>query len=473
MQIERSGSRVIPVILSGGSGSRLWPISRESRPKQFLVINDSNYSLLQQSLLRAKRLSTSDPIIVSNHKYRFLVAEQLRQIGVFGSIILEPSQRNTAPAIALAAHEAGATDELLLVLPADHAIRDEEKFEEAVTRAIPVAQSGKLVTFGVLPTEPHTGYGYIKTGASIGDGYTVSSFKEKPDFKTASGYFSEQGYYWNSGIFLFRADKYLDELQEHRADIYEASVSSFRGRTKELDFCWVDDNAFNDCPGESVDYAVMEKTSDAVVVPIDVGWSDIGSWSALSDIGKADFDGNISIGDAIVNDVKNTYIWSDDKLVAAVGVENLAIVSTSDAVLVTSKNHAQGVKSVVEKLQNLGRRESQDHPEVFRPWGKYETVDSGAEYKVKRIVVNPGEKLSLQLHHRRAEHWVVVSGRAFVTNGDREYVLNVNESTYIPVGSKHRLENRESKPLELIEIQTGGYLEEDDIVRFDDEYGRK
>lgn len=473
IDMERSVSQIIPVILSGGSGSRLWPISRESRPKQFLVINDSNYSLLQQSLLRAKRLSASAPIIVSNHNYRFLVAEQLRQIGVFGSIILEPSQRNTAPAIALAAQEAGATDELLLVLPADHAIRDEEKFEEAVTRAIPLAQSGKLVTFGVLPTEPHTGYGYIKAGASIDEGYIVSCFTEKPDLKTASEYLSGHGYYWNSGIFLFRADKYLDELRAYRGDIYEASVSSFRGATKELDFCWIDDNAFNKCPGESVDYAVMEKTSDAVVVPLDVGWSDIGSWSALSDVSKADFNGNISVGDTMLHDAKNTYVRSDDKLVAAVGVEDLVIVSTSDALLVISKHHAQYVKSIVEKLKNLGRRESQDHPEVFRPWGKYETVDSGAEYKVKRIVVNPGEKLSLQLHHRRAEHWVVVSGRAFVTNGDREYILSVNESTYIPLGTKHRLENRENYPLELIEIQTGGYLEEDDIVRFDDEYGRQ
>lgn len=473
LDMQRSGRKVLPVILSGGSGSRLWPISRESRPKQFLCINDRNYSLLQQTLLRAKRLSASVPIIVSSHKYRFLVAEQLRQIGVIGSIILEPSQRNTAPAIALAAQEAGATDELLLVLPADHVIRDEEKFGEAVTRAIPLAQSGKLVTFGVIPTEPHTGYGYIKSGASIDDGYTVSSFIEKPDFKSASEYFSGHGYYWNSGIFLFRADKYLDELRAYRSDIYQASVSSFRGATKELDFCWVDDDAFNRCPEESVDYAVMEKTSDAVVVPIDVGWSDIGSWSALSDVSKADFNGNISVGDTILHEARNTYVRSDDKLVAAVGVEDLVIVSTSDALLVTNKDHAQYVKTIVEKLKDLGRHESQDHPEVFRPWGKYETMDSGAEYKVKRIVVNPGEKLSLQLHHRRAEHWVVVSGRAFVTNGDREYFLSVNESTYIPLGTKHRLENREHYPLQLIEIQTGDYLEEDDIVRFDDEYGRQ
>ena len=459
------------VIMAGGSGTRLWPLSRTGHPKQFLSLHGER-TMLQQTVDRLKRLPIDSSVTICNEEHRFFVAEQLRAINKLDSIMLEPVGRNTAPAIALAALTEHDDDPLLLVLAADHVITDVESFTESVVKAMPLAEQGKLVTFGILPSEPHTGYGYIKAGADSGEGFLVEAFKEKPDQVTAETYLEQGGYYWNSGMFLFRASRYLEELKAYRPNIFNACSKAIAKVVPDLDFIRVDAEAFAACPDESIDYAVMENTADAVVVPMDVGWNDIGSWSSLWDLGDKDDNGNVASGDVVLHDAKNSYIRADDKLVAAVGIDDLVVVSTKDALLVAHRERVQDAKLIANKLREYGRTEWELHREVYRPWGKYDSIDNGDRYQVKRITVNPGAKLSVQMHHHRAEHWVVVSGSAKVTNGDDTFLLSENESTYIPVGVVHALENPGRVPLEIIEIQSGSYLGEDDIVRFDDIYGR-
>ncbi|MDB4077176.1 mannose-1-phosphate guanylyltransferase/mannose-6-phosphate isomerase [Porticoccaceae bacterium] len=461
---------ICPVIMSGGSGTRLWPLSRAAHPKQFLRLHGED-TMLQATVKRLSGLDIQASITICNEEHRFFVAEQLREIDKLGSIILEPVGRNTAPAIALAALTA-KDDPLLLVLAADHVIQDEVAFREAVIRAIPLAESGKLVTFGIVPSAPHTGYGYIKRGKDLGEGFEVDAFVEKPSSDVAQDYFSSGDYYWNSGMFLFRASNYLEELKKFRPDILEQCQGSVMDVKTDLDFLRIDKDMFESCPAESVDYAVMEKTSHAVVVPMDAGWSDIGSWSSLWDISEKDSEGNSTHGDVILNNTRNSYVRSDNKLVAVIGVDDLVVVSTKDALMVAHKDSVQDVKMITESLKIQARSEWQLSREVYRPWGKYDSIDSGERYQAKRITVKPGAKLSVQMHHHRAEHWVVVSGTARVTNGDKTFLLSENESTYIPVGVVHALENPGKVDLELIEIQTGTYFGEDDIVRFEDIYGR-
>lgn len=460
-----------PIIMAGGIGTRLWPLSRASFPKQFLALNGER-TLLQQTVERLADLPTRDPVTICNEEHRFFVAEQLRAINKLGPIILEPVGRNTAPAIALAALTEKDTDPLLLVLAADHLITDVASFSQSVKNAIPLAEKGKLVTFGILPTSPHTGYGYIKAGKKSGDGFLVDSFKEKPDQDTAQQYLAEGGYYWNSGMFLFRASRYLEELKTYRPEIFEACDQSVSNVEKDLDFVRIDPQAFAACPDDSIDFGVMENTAEAVVVLMDAGWDDIGSWCSLWDVSEKDENGNSMSGDVVLRDSRNSYIRAEDKLIAAVGIDDLVVVSTKDALLVAHKDRVQDAKLIAGKLRDDGRTEWEYHREVYRPWGKYDSIDSGDRYQVKRITVKPGAKLSLQMHHHRAEHWVVVSGIAKVTNGDETFILSENQSTYIPVGVIHALENPGLVPLEIIEIQSGSYLGEDDIVRFEDRYGR-
>ena len=461
---------ICPVIMAGGSGTRLWPLSRAAHPKQFLRLHGED-TMLQATVKRLSGLDIQASITICNEEHRFFVAEQLREIDKLGSIILEPVGRNTAPAIALAALTA-KDDPLLLVLAADHVIQDEAAFREAVIRAIPLAEAGKLVTFGIVPSEPHTGYGYIKRGKDIGEGFEVDAFVEKPSSDVAQDYFSLGDYYWNSGMFLFRASNYLEELKKFRPDILEQCQGSVMDVKTDLDFLRIDKDMFESCPAESVDYAVMEKTSHAVVVPMDAGWSDIGSWSSLWDISEKDSEGNFTHGDVIVYNTQNSYVRTDNKLVAVIGVDDLVVVSTKDALLVAHKDSVQDVKLVTETLKVKARSEWELNREVYRPWGKYDSIDIGERYQAKRITVTSGAKLSVQMHHHRSEHWVVVSGTARVRNGDKTFLLSENESTYIPVGVIHSLENPGKVDLELIEIQTGTYLGEDDIVRFEDNYGR-
>ena len=461
---------ICPVIMAGGSGTRLWPLSRAAHPKQFLRLHGED-TMLQTTAKRLSGLDIQSSIIICNEEHRFFVAEQLREIDKLGSIILEPIGRNTAPAIALAALTA-KDDPLLLVLAADHLIQDEDAFREAVIRAIPLAEAGKLVTFGIVPSAPHTGYGYIKRGKDIGEGFEVDAFVEKPSSDVAQDYFSSGDYYWNSGTFLFRASSYLEELKKFRPDILEQCQGSVMNVKTDLDFLRIDKEMFESCPAESVDYAVMEKTSHAVVVPMDAGWSDIGSWSSLWDISEKDSEGNSTHGDVILHNTRNSYVKSDNKLVAVIGVDNLVVVSTKDALMVAHKDSVQDVKMITESLKIQARSEWQLSREVYRPWGKYDSIDSGERYQAKRITVKPGAKLSVQMHHHRAEHWVVVSGAAQVTNGDKTFLLSENDSTYIPIGVTHALENPGKVDLELIEVQSGSYLGEDDITRFDDLYGR-
>ena len=461
---------ICPVIMAGGSGTRLWPLSRAAHPKQFLRLHGED-TMLQTTAKRLSGLDIQSSIIICNEEHRFFVAEQLREIDKLGSIILEPIGRNTAPAIALAALTA-KDDPLLLVLAADHVIQDEAAFREAVIRAIPLAEAGKLVTFGIVPTQPHTGYGYIKRGKELGEGFEVDAFVEKPSSDVAQDYFSSGDYYWNSGMFLFRASNYLEELKKFRPDILEQCQGSVMDVKTDLDFLRIDKDMFESCPAESVDYAVMEKTSRAVVVPMDAGWSDIGSWSSLWDISEKDGEGNATHGDVVLHNTHNSYVRTDDKLVAAIGVDDLVIVATKDTLMVAHKNCVQDVKIITESLKAQARSEWRLSREVYRPWGKYDSIDIGERYQAKRITVKPGAKLSVQMHHHRAEHWVVVSGTARVTNGDKTFLLSENESTYIPIGIVHALENPGKVELELIEVQTGSYLGEDDIVRFDDRYGR-
>ena len=461
---------ICAVIMAGGSGTRLWPLSRAAHPKQFLRLHGEG-SMLQETLKRLSGLDIQSSTTICNEEHRFFVAEQLREIDKLGSVILEPVGRNTAPAIALAALTA-KDDPLLLVLAADHVIKDEAAFREAVIRAIPLAEAGKLVTFGIVPSEPQTGYGYIRRGKDLGEGYEVDAFVEKPSLDIARGYFSSGDYYWNSGMFLFRASSYLGELKKFRPDILEQCKASVMEVKVDLDFVRIDKERFDLCPAESVDYAVMEKTSHAVVVPMDAGWSDIGSWSSLWDICDKDCHGNSTHGDVILHNTHNSFVKTDGKLVATLGVDDLIIVSTKDVLMVAHKDSVQDVKIITAKLKTDARSEWELNREVYRPWGKYDAIDSGERYQVKRITVKPGAKLSVQMHHHRSEHWVVVSGTARVTNGESTFLLTENESTYIKAGVVHALENPGKVDLELIEVQSGSYLREDDIVRFEDRYGR-
>lgn len=467
---------MLAIILSGGSGTRLWPLSREAYPKQFLPVV-SEESLLAETIDRGLALGASTRVMaITNEDHRFVVAAHLHEMadGRTDGIILEPVGRNTAPAIALAALAAAEKNpaELLLVMPSDHVLRDGKAFSAAVEKGAKAAESGKLVTFGVVPTAPHTGYGYIRAGAE-GEGYSaVDAFVEKPDEATAQQYLDQGGYYWNSGMFLFRADRYLQELGEQQPKMLEACQAAFNGREADLDFMRVNREAFEACPDDSIDYAVMEKTRDAVVVPLDAGWSDVGSWSALWDIQPQDEHGNVCRGDVITEDVSGSYIHSEGRLIAALGVKDHVIVETDDVVLVADRHRVQEVKKLVAQVKAQGREEHRFHKKVHRPWGTYEGIAMGKRFQVKRITVNPGASLSLQKHHHRAEHWVVVSGTASVIRGDDEIMLTEDQSTYIPVGHRHRLSNPGVIPLELIEVQTGSYLGEDDIVRFADTYNR-
>jgi mannose-1-phosphate guanylyltransferase len=429
-------------------------------------------TMLQQTAERLSGLSCSDLVTICNEEHRFFVAEQLREVDALGKIILEPVGRNTAPAIALAALLEKEGDPLLLVLAADHVIADQGAFTEAVMKALPLAKAGKLVTFGIVPSEPHTGYGYIEAGESANGAYSVASFKEKPDAATAAEYLRHGGYYWNSGMFLFKASRYLQELKTHRSDIAAACEAAVGTVSPDLDFIRVDTEAFTSCPNDSIDYAVMENTGDAVVVPMDAGWNDIGSWSSLWDISVKDEAENATSGDVLLHETTNSFVRADDKLVAVVGLDDVVVVSTKDATLVAHKERVQDAKVIAAEIKAEGRSEWELHREVNRPWGKYDSIDQGGRYQVKRITVKPGAKLSLQMHHHRAEHWVVVSGVARVTNGDKTFLLGENESTYIPMGIVHALENPGEVPLEIIEVQSGSYLGEDDIIRLEDRYGR-
>ena len=458
------------VIMAGGSGTRLWPLSRAGHPKQFLALNGKD-TMLQSTSNRLKGLDIRSSVVICNEEHRFFVAEQLREIDRLDSIILEPVGRNTAPAIALAALVSDG-DPLLLVLAADHVIQDEVAFSAAVTDALPLAEAGKLVTFGIVPSEPHTGYGYIKKGSANGAGFVVEKFVEKPSHQVATEYVNSESYLWNSGMFLFKASRYLEELKKFRPDIYEICKASTEVMQADLDFLRVNKEKFVECPSESIDYAVMEKTDDAVVVPMAAGWSDIGSWASLWDISKKDNNGNVSHGDVLMHNTNNSLIRTDGPLIASVGVQDLVIISTKDAVMVAHKNSVQDVKIIAQQLKDAKRSEWELHREVYRPWGKYDSIDSNDGYQVKRLTVNPGAKLSVQMHHHRSEHWVVVAGRARVYYGDESHDLEVNESTYHGKEVVHALENPGNIPLELIEVQVGSYLGEDDIVRFDDIYGR-
>ena len=458
------------VVLAGGSGTRLWPLSRAAQPKQFSALHGDD-TMLQATFKRLHSLDIQSSVTICNEEHRFFVAEQLQEIDKLGSIILEPVGRNTAPAIALAALSS-PENPLLLVLAADHVILDEAAFTKTVMDAIPLAESGKLVSFGIVAHEPNTGYGYIKKGESQSPGFAVDAFVEKPSIEVAKEYLESGNYFWNSGMFLFKASRYLEELKKHRPDIYEACHLSMDGISKDNDFLRVNEPAFNGCPSDSIDYAVMENTDDAVVVPMDAGWSDIGSWLSLWDISEKDGRGNAIHGDVMIYESNNSYIRTDEKLVAAIGVDDLVIISTKDALFVAQKDSSQEVKVVAQQLKSESRSEWEYHREVYRPWGKYDSIDRGERYQVKRITVKPGAKLSLQMHHQRAEHWVVVSGTAKVTIGDKTFILSENESTYIPVGEIHALENPGEVSLEIIEVQSGAYLGEDDIVRLEDIYGR-
>ncbi len=465
---------MIPIILSGGSGTRLWPLSRKMYPKQFLsLLHDE--SMLQKTLQRLDGLEHAAPIVVCNDEHRFIVAEQAREIDVGElSIMLEPAGRNTAPAIAAAALYALtlADDPILLVLAADHEIGDPAAFADSVRQAETLAAAGKLVTFGIVPSRAATGYGYIRRGAADGPGFGVDEFVEKPDLATAEGYVAAGDYYWNSGMFMFRAKAYLDELGRLRPEMLAHCRRAVDDRSADLDFLRLDADAFAACESDSIDYAVMEHTELACVVPMDAGWSDIGSWSALWEVGERDADGNATRGDVIVADTGNTLVHAGSRLVAAVGVDDLVIAETEDAVLVTTRDKAEEVKQVVARLAAEAREEENFHRIVYRPWGSFDSIDEGERYKVKRITVKPGARLSKQMHHHRAEHWVVVRGTARVFRNDEIFDLHENESAFIPLGATHYLENPTDQPLDIIEVQSGAYLGEDDIVRFDDIYGR-
>jgi mannose-1-phosphate guanylyltransferase/mannose-6-phosphate isomerase len=458
---------LIPVILSGGVGSRLWPLSREHYPKQLLpLVNEQ--TLLQNTVTRLQDLpNQADPLIICNESHRFLVAEQLRNIEVNPEhIVLEPIGRNTAPAVAIAALLASEED-LLLVLPADHFISDTDKFCEAVKEGIALAEQNKLVTFGIVPNRPETGYGYIKA-----QGVSVERFVEKPDLETAQQYLDSKEYYWNSGMFLFKASEYISELEKFAPEILEVCRQSIANAKQDQDFLRLDSSTFEQSPSISIDYAVMEKTQQAAVIPLNAGWNDVGAWSSLWEISEQDSDNNVILGDVLTENAQNCYLRAENRLLAAIGVTDLTIVETADAVLVAHKDHVQDVKKIVSHLKEQNRSEIELHRQVYRPWGSYECIDSEQRFQVKRITVNPGASLSLQMHYHRSEHWIVVKGTARITRDDESFILSENQSTYIPLGIKHRLENPGKIPLEIIEVQSGSYLGEDDIKRYHDTYGR-
>ncbi len=475
-----------PVILSGGAGTRLWPLSRELYPKQLLALTGER-TMLQQTALRLEGLAATPPIVVCNEAHRFLVAEQLRQLNLEPrAMLLEPFGRNTAPAIALAAHAAlkaaagvPDADPLLLVLPADHVMRDVPAFQKAVRVASPAADQGKLVTFGVVPSAPETGYGYIQRAEAGQRGeadegvHRIARFVEKPSADKAAQFVRSGDYYWNSGMFMFRARRYLQELERLAPEMAKVCATAFATAKTDLDFTRIDPKAFESCPADSIDYAVMEKTGEAVVVPLDAGWSDVGSWAALHEASEPDGHGNVARGDVISEDSKGCYLYSESRLVAVVGLEDHVVIETKDAVLVAPKGRVQDVKKLVFRLKEQGRYEHSLHREVFRPWGSYDSIENGPRFQVKRLKVKPGATLSLQIHHHRTEHWIVVSGTARITRGDEVFLLEENQSTYIPVGVRHRIENPGKIPVHIIEVQSGSYLGEDDIVRLEDRYGRQ
>ena len=489
---------IIPVILSGGSGSRLWPMSRELNPKQFLSLC-GEHSMLQETITRLDGIADlAAPIVVCNEEHRFIVAQQMRDIGVdVDKIILEPIGRNTAPAICAAAEyiqgknfadnsvnkssvnkssdKNTAGDNVMLILAADHVIQDKEAFHQVVESGCRVAQQGQLITFGIVPDKAETGYGYIKRAGLFNqqeNAYKVEKFVEKPDVETAQKYLTSGEYYWNSGMFMFQASAILQEMEILSEEIYKAVKASVSEGTKDLDFCRLGIDAFTASPSDSIDYAVMEKTDKAVVLPLDAGWNDVGVWSALWDVNDRDENGNVLQGDVLTYELTNSYIHAEERMIAVIGMDNCVVVETADAVLVADKSRSQDVKEIVNQLKKSGREEALLHQRVFRPWGSYETLDETDRFKVKRIIVTPGAKLSLQMHHHRAEHWVVVKGTAKIVCGDKEFIMTEDQSNYIPLGTMHRLENPGVIPLEIIEIQTGSYLGEDDITRVDDHYGR-
>ncbi len=468
---------ILPVILSGGAGTRLWPLSRELYPKQLLPLA-SEQTMLQETIQRLDGIAELEkPLVICNEAHRFMVAEQIRQLDKDPhAIILEPCGRNTAPAVAIAALYAQQmeTDPILLILPADHLIQNVPEFRRAVDLGAKQAKLGALVTFGIVPTLPETGYGYIRADqSSVNSVYPVAEFVEKPDSETAEKYLASGDYYWNSGMFMFRASRYLEELERYQPEMLKACQNAFTNISGDLDFQRLDETTFAASPADSIDYAVMEKTDRAVVIPLDAGWNDIGAWSALWDIHDHDADGNVLIGDVLTEAANNCYLHSSNRLIAAVGVDDLVVVETADAVLVASRDQVQKVKAIVEQLRQQKRSEALLHRRVNRPWGSYEGVDAGERFQVKRIIVNPGASLSLQKHHHRAEHWIVVKGTAKITCGEKVMILSENQSTYIPLGEVHRLENPGCIALEIIEVQSGSYLGEDDIIRLEDDYGRQ
>jgi mannose-1-phosphate guanylyltransferase/mannose-1-phosphate guanylyltransferase/mannose-6-phosphate isomerase len=465
---------MIPVVLSGGAGTRLWPLSRSHYPKQFLPLV-SGHTMIQDTLLRLEGLpGLQPPIAVCNESHRFMLAEQLWEIGFKpAAILLEPMGKNTAPAVALAALTAESADDVLLVLPADHVVGNLVSFHEAVVEARNLAQQDLLVTFGIVATAPETGYGYIKAGdTQYGKAFNVAAFVEKPNLETAQQYINQGGYFWNSGMFAFKAGRYLQELEKFNPEMLKVCREALAAAQTDLDFIRLDKDIFANCPSDSIDYAVMEKTDSAVVIPLDADWNDVGSWSALWEVTSKDAAGNAIRGDVLTVDTKNSFIHSSNKLVAVIGVEDLVVVETDDAVMIVSKDRVQDVKLIVDQLKADKRTEGLSHRKVYRPWGHYDLVDSGDRHQTKRIVVKPGAKLSVQKHHHRAEHWVVVSGTAWVTKNGEQTLVSENESIYIPLGVVHCLENPGVIPLEMVEVQSGSYLGEDDIVRYMDSYGR-
>lgn len=469
---------IVPVILAGGSGSRLWPLSRSGYPKQLLPLV-SGRTMLQDTILRARSLtSVLPPLIIGNQEHRFLMAEQLKKINTKDAkIILEPMGKNTAPAAAIAAlflSQYYQSDTTMLIMPADHVLQDASVFNTAVMDATQNAMADKLVTFGIKPNRPETGYGYIKTvgHCNSNHAYQIEQFIEKPNQQDAEHYVESGHYYWNSGMFLFKASRYLAELELYSPDILQICQKAVSRMTADLDFCRLDNIVFATCPSNSIDYAVMEKTQNAVVVPLETAWSDVGSWTSLSEVHQPDEDGNVVQGDVITRDVKDSYIRAESRMLAVVGVQNHIVVETSDAVLVAHKDHAQGVKEIVLEMQKNQRAEVNMHRVTHRPWGHYETIDRGELFQVKRITVKPGASLSLQLHQHRSEHWVVVRGVAEVMRGNEVFTIKANQSTYIPLGVKHRLSNLTEEDLDIIEVQSGTYLGEDDIIRLEDVYGR-
>ena len=468
--------KIVPVILSGGSGTRLWPLSRKQYPKQYLPLVSDN-TMLQETILRLSGLDNlAEPIIICNEEHRFIVAEQCQQINITNpTILLEPIGRNTAPAIAAAALQAQkiSEDSILLVLSADHVIKDVDEFHKAIDIAFKQAQKGKLVTFGIVPTEANTGYGYIKSVINEIDGaYQVEELVEKPDAKTAKSYLEKGNYLWNSGMFMFQANTFVDELSEHAPNIVISVIDAVRKSKQDLDFIRLDEKSFKSSPSDSIDCALMEKSNNVVVVPLDAQWSDVGSWSALYDIGEQDNNGNVIKGDVIAKDTRNTYINADHHMIVTLGIENLIVVDTPDATFIATQDKAHEVKAIVGSLQLDIRDEGDVHRKVYRPWGWYDSIEYGNSFQVKKLHINPGGKLSLQMHHKRSEQWIVVNGVATVINGDQELTLTQGQSTYIPIKTVHCLENQTDDPLEIVEVQSGKYLGEDDIVRFENSYNR-